>query len=187
DCCHELLGHMPMLADQAFSDFSQEIGLASLGASDEQVKRLATCYFFSVEFGICHQQGERRAFGAGLLSSIGELKHALSGKAKIMPFDPDRVVKQECLVTTFQEGYFETPSFEYAKEQMRQFAKNIERPFEVNYDPHTQSIEVLDSPSKFCCAVEDLKSSIFVLENGIKKLGNPEYYKFTKKFAIGDA
>ncbi|XP_077567147.1 tryptophan 5-hydroxylase 2-like isoform X2 [Stigmatopora nigra] len=170
DTCHELLGHVPLLADPKFAQFSQEIGLASLGASDRDVQKLATCYFFTVEFGLCKQGGQLRAYGAGLLSSIGELKHALSAEARVMPFDPETTCRQECLITSFQEVYFVSDSFDEAKQKMREFAKTIRRPFSVYYDPYTQSVDLLKDTRGIENVVNDLRGDLTTVCDALAKM-----------------
>ncbi|KAM4602428.1 tryptophan 5-hydroxylase 1-like [Polymixia lowei] len=170
DTCHELLGHVPLLAEPSFAQFSQEIGLASLGASDESVQKLATCYFFTVEFGLCKQEGRLRAYGAGLLSSISELKHALSGNAHILPFDPMVTCNQECIITTFQDVYFVSESFEEAKTKMREFAKTIRRPFTVRYNPYIQSVDVLKDTNSITNMVEDLRHELDIVGDALNRL-----------------
>lgn len=175
DCCHELFGHMPLLADPSFAQFSHEIGLASLGASEEDVKRLATCYFFTIEFGLCRQNGELRVYGAGLLSSIAELKHVMSDNAKKVPFDPDVASKQECIITSFQECYHVSESFVEAKEKMREFALTIKRPFSVRYNPYNQSIEILSNAQQVSNIVSDLKGEICIIFDALKKIEQKKY------------
>ncbi|XP_077999859.1 tryptophan 5-hydroxylase 1-like [Glandiceps talaboti] len=170
DCCHELLGHVPLLADKSFAQFSQEIGLASLGASDEEVQKLATCYFFTVEFGLCKQEGQTRVYGAGLLSSIGELKHALTDRAVVKPFDPKETSQEECIITSFQNCYYLSGSFEEAKEKMREFASTIKRPFAVRYNPYTQYVEVLSNVRRIAEVVNELKGDLNTLSEALKKL-----------------
>ncbi len=97
----------------------QEIGLASLGASDEDVEKLATCYWFTVEFGICRQAGALKAYGAGLLSSFGELEYCLTDSPELRPFDPAVTAVTKYPITTFQPVYFVAESFAVAKKQMR--------------------------------------------------------------------
>ncbi|XP_072128424.1 tryptophan 5-hydroxylase 1 isoform X1 [Mobula birostris] len=173
DTCHELMGHVPLLAEPSFAQFSQEIGLASLGASDEAVQKLATCYFFTVEFGLCKQDGQLRVYGAGLLSSVSELKYSLSGNAKVKPFDPKVTSKQECLITTFQDVYFVSESFEEAKEKMREFAKTIKRPFSVRYNPYTQSVEVLKDIKSITSVVKELRQELDTVSDALNRMNKP--------------
>ncbi|EEC06282.1 tyrosine/tryptophan monooxygenase, putative [Ixodes scapularis] len=136
-----------MFADPHFAQFSQAIGLASLGISDENIEKVATLYAFTVEFGLCKQNGEIRAFGAGLLSSVGEIQHALSGKPTIVNFDPEKTAVQKFQDFTYQSTYFLAESFDDAKEKLRRYvAKSRFRPFDIAYDARRERVIPLGSP-----------------------------------------
>ncbi|OWK16934.1 PAH, partial [Cervus elaphus hippelaphus] len=102
-------------------------------------------YWFTVEFGLCKQGDSIKAYGAGLLSSFGELQYCLSGKPKLLPLELEKTAVQEYTITEFQPLYYVAESFNDAKEKVRNFAATIPRPFSVRYDPYTQRIEVLDN------------------------------------------
>ncbi|XP_056445389.1 phenylalanine-4-hydroxylase [Gadus chalcogrammus] len=170
DICHELLGHVPLFADPSFAQFSQEIGLASLGAPDEFIEKLATVYWFTVEFGLCKQGTEIKAYGAGLLSSFGELQYCLTDKPQLCPFEPAKTSLQKYPITEFQPVYFVAESFEDAKERVRKFAATIPRPFTVRYNAYTQSIEVLDNTQQLRNLAENINNEMGLLCNALKKL-----------------
>ncbi|XP_053514502.1 tyrosine 3-monooxygenase isoform X2 [Artibeus jamaicensis] len=155
DCCHELLGHVPMLADRTFAQFSQDIGLASLGASDEEIEKLSTLYWFTVEFGLCKQDGQ----------------HSLSEEPETRPFDPEAAALQPYQDQTYQSVYFVSESFSDAKDKLRSYASRIQRPFSVKFDPYTLAIDVLDSPQAVRRSLEGVQDELQVLGHALNAIG----------------
>lgn len=173
DSIHELLGHMPLLADPSFAQFSQEIGLASLGASDAEIEKLSTVYWFTVEFGLCKENGVVKAYGAGLLSAYGELLHALSDKPELRAFEPASTAMQPYQDQEYQPVYYVAESFEDAKDKFRRWVSGMSRPFEVRFNPHTGRVEVLDSVDKLESLVHQLNTELLHLANAVNKMKAP--------------
>ncbi|KAJ2005705.1 hypothetical protein GGI04_002142 [Coemansia thaxteri] len=170
DCCHELLGHVPLFADPNFAELAQEIGLASLGASDEDIEKLATIFWFTAEFGLCREGQDVRAYGAGLLSSFGELEYALTEKPEKRSFDPSLTAVQKYPITQFQPVYFVADSFRDATSKLREFNSTMRRPFQVRYNPYTQSVEVLDSKDKVQHFARTIRNEMQLLASALEQI-----------------
>ena len=114
DMFHDIFGHVPMLADPAFSDFLVAYGQAGLraeklGASDF----LGRLWLYTVEFGLVVEEGELRAFGGGLMSSLGEAMSALAApEPRRIWLDIERVMRTRYNFDEFQQTYFVIAGFE---------------------------------------------------------------------------
>src|SRR3954447_23873627 len=86
DIIHEIVGHANMLASPVFADLYTAAGEASLRAtSDEALAFFSKVFWFTLEFGVVWEHNELRAYGAGLLSSYGEIE--VFREAEIRPWD----------------------------------------------------------------------------------------------------
>lgn len=143
DVCHELLGHVPMLADPAYCDLVQNIGVASLGADEKQIWHLTKLYWFTVEFGVVREGNQVKGFGAGVLSSYGELQHMASGMPKLVDFDPFAAQPKMSYKDGYQKQYFVLNSFKEGAKQLLDYCLSITDPEVV-----TQHLQNLNRSKK---------------------------------------
>lgn len=74
DVIHEVLGHANQLASPRFAALTQAAGAATARAErDQTVQVIADIFWFTLEFGVMYDGGELKAYGAGILSSYGEM------------------------------------------------------------------------------------------------------------------
>lgn len=113
DIFHDLFGHVPLLFDPVFAEHMQAYGAGGLKAhrlgACEQLSRL---YWYTIEFGLMRQRGQLRAYGAGILSSSGELSHAVQSLApQRIALDLLRTMRTRYSIDSYQQTYFVIDSF----------------------------------------------------------------------------
>jgi len=107
DIFHEIFGHTPLLSDPRFAAFSQQIGKAGVQADAKDHVWLIRLYWFTIEFGLCHEAGVIKALGAGLASSPTELPHSLTNETAVRrPFDVIDILRTPYRIDIHQPVYF---------------------------------------------------------------------------------
>lgn len=113
DMFHEAFGHCPLLTNQGYADFTQAYGNLALTASPEDREMLARLYWFTIEFGLINTPSGLRAYGGGILSSIGETQYCLESPIpKRLPFDPIEALRTPFRIDIMQPIYFVIDSFD---------------------------------------------------------------------------
>ena len=114
DLFHDLFGHVPLLLDPMFADYMQAYGVGGLKSSRlDACELLARLYWHTVEFGLIATPQGVRAYGAGILSSAGELRYSVrSPEPSRIAFDVQRIMRTRYKIDSYQATYFVIDSFE---------------------------------------------------------------------------
>ena len=117
DLFHDFFGHVPLLTDPVFADYMQEYGRRGVEVGPN-VHLLARLYWFTVEFGLIRTPQGLKAYGAGILSSAAEVKHAIEGQGvHRLPFDPAKAMQSPYEIDKLQQIYFVLEDFRQLMER----------------------------------------------------------------------
>jgi phenylalanine-4-hydroxylase len=127
DMIHDCLGHVPALVNHDYAELLTLIGKAAVRvATGDQVLALKRLSWFSIEFGLIEEGGETKIFGAGILSSLGEIPFSLSRQVEHRPFVTDQVIETDYDTSKMQELLFVIPSFQFLRREVEQLVKRFE-------------------------------------------------------------
>jgi phenylalanine-4-hydroxylase len=113
DIFHDFFGHVPMLFNPVFADYMQAYGRGGIKAHAlGAIEMLARLYWYTVEFGLIDTPKGLRTYGAGILSSGGEVSYCLdSPNPNRLGFDLLRIMQTRYKIDTYQETYFVIRNF----------------------------------------------------------------------------
>lgn len=114
DMFHDVFGHVPLLANEAYAAFMEGFGQLALqwAGKPGAISLLGRIYWFTIEFGLVRNGSHNGIYGAGILSSIEETKSAVSNRSTKHVFDIMQMLDTDYRTDIVQEQYFIINSFE---------------------------------------------------------------------------
>lgn len=130
DMIHDCLGHVPPLMNHDYAELLTLIGKAAATTPHgDQVLALKRFSWFSIEFGLIEEAGGTKVFGAGILSSTGEIPHSLFSKqARRRPFVTETVINQDYDPSQMQVEFFIAPSLQFLRQELESLVKRFDIP-----------------------------------------------------------
>lgn len=120
DILHEVMGHGNLLADPEIARLKRLAGAAARRVTTpEALKAVADVFWFTLEFGVLWEEGELRAYGAGILSSYGEIEEFRS--MEIRPLDFAAMAGIQYDISHYQPVLFAAESFAHMVEEVSGF------------------------------------------------------------------
>lgn len=130
DMFHDILGHIPLYMNSDYADYAQKLGELGVryAANEEIITQLQRLYWFTIEFGVMKEEGETKIYGAGIASSKGEVDHIYNDDVEILPFDIEKVMANDFIITEVQNRYYEIESFAQLFDTLKQLEEILPDP-----------------------------------------------------------
>jgi phenylalanine-4-hydroxylase len=120
DLLHEVMGHGNLLADSSVAEVNRLAGAAARRVTTaEALQVVADVFWFTVEFGVLWEEGSLKAYGAGILSSYGEIEEF--GSMEIRPLDFAAMATIDYDITHYQPVLFAADSFGHMVDEVGAF------------------------------------------------------------------
>ena len=120
DLIHEVIGHGNLLADPQFAELNRLAGEAARRAeTDQGVQYVADVFWFTIEFGVVWEDGELRAYGAGILSSYGEIEEFREMEIRSLDFHQMGTIDYD--ITHYQPTLFAAESMGHLVDAVGEF------------------------------------------------------------------
>src|SRR5947209_17614896 len=125
DLIHEVIGHGGMLASPRLAELNRTAGRAARRLETKEGRDFfAHVFWFTIEFGVVREHGELLAYGAGLLSSYGEIEEFRS--AEIRPLDIAELGVLEYDITKYQPILYAADSIDHLLEVVGGFFEDCD-------------------------------------------------------------
>jgi phenylalanine-4-hydroxylase len=127
DMVHDCLGHVPSLMNRDYAEVLALIGRAAITTADPlKVLALKRFSWYSIEFGLMEEAGALKVFGAGILSSTGEIPFSLfSTDVRRKPFVTDEVIETDYDPSRMQDHLFIIPSFGWLRTEIEGLVRRM--------------------------------------------------------------
>ena len=128
DIFHDVVGHVPMHAHPVFADFLEHYGRVCAAVEDAAVlEKLGRLFWYTVEFGLIHQENEIKVYGSGLISSHGECQNVIEGHCAVRDFSLDEVIQTPVKVDELHKLLFAVSSFDQIYQAMHEAEQRVKR------------------------------------------------------------
>lgn len=123
DIFHDIFGHLPMLMNPRLIEILDLFHTFYDKAGKKQLSKIAQLWWNTIEFGLLKEDNQIKAFGAGLMSSYGEIGHAVS--SKVVPFTLELGIEKQRAISSFHPYFLINDSVEKLHTQLNSFATSL--------------------------------------------------------------